>query len=298
MEIERAGDDGRLTVVVRPRPAPLLVDARVEGDQVLSARTLRRITRLRHGEPLWASRREQAGREAALALVERGYLEALVEVATERAPGGAIAVFRVRSGPRVRVGSVSISGAGTVPGVSLDDLVRPRRGGIYRRDQATKAAEAMRLRLARADHWQATVTVRETYCPRSRPHEHRLRGRARPPHGRRVSGNENPEGPSRRAAGPAPRGGDETRRPRGRGGSHRISPPTPRASRGGGACSHRAAFTSPRGENLSCSPSSPVRGRRWRRWRSRVRTPPSCRISAPGRDIRSKTRSSGSTCRR
>jgi outer membrane protein insertion porin family len=165
VEIERAGDDGRLTVVVRPCPAPLLMDARVEGDHVLSARTLRRITRLRQGQPLWASRREQAGREAALALVERGYLEALVEVETERVPGGAIAVFRVRSGPRVRVGSVSFSGAGTVPGLSLNDLVRPRRGGIYRRDQATKAAEAMRRRLARADHWQATVTVREKYNP-------------------------------------------------------------------------------------------------------------------------------------
>ena len=165
VEIERAGDAGRPTVVVRPRSAPLLVGVRVEGDRVLSARTLRRITRLRRGEPLWAARRERAGRQAALALVERGYLEALVEVDAERAPGGAIAVFRVRSGPRVRVGSAHVSGAPRVPGLLLDDLIQPRVGGIYRQDKATSAAEAMRRRLARADHWQATVTVRKKYVP-------------------------------------------------------------------------------------------------------------------------------------
>ena len=165
VEIERTGDDGLLTVVVRPLPAPLLVDVRVEGDRVLRGGTLRRITRLRRGEPLWAARRERAGREAALALVERGYLEALVEVDAEPAPGGAIAVFRVRSGPRVRVGSASVSGAPTVPGLLLDDLIQPRVGGIYRHDKATRAAEAMRRRLAGADHWQATVTVRRKYLP-------------------------------------------------------------------------------------------------------------------------------------
>jgi outer membrane protein assembly factor BamA len=165
VEIERGADDGPMTVVVRPRTAPLLVDVRVEGDRVLSARTLRRITRLRDGEPLWAARRERAGRAAALALVERGYLEALVEVNAERVREGAVAVFRVRSGPRVRVGSASLSGTETLRDLFLDELVRPRRGAIYRRDDATEAAEAMRRRLARADYWKATVAVREKYAP-------------------------------------------------------------------------------------------------------------------------------------
>ena len=109
--VEReAGEDG-VTVVIEPVPAPLLVDVRVEGDQVLSPGDVREIARLRPGEPLWAERLETAGRDVALALVSRGYLEALVESPrAERRPGGADAVFRIRSGPLVRVGSVSRDG--------------------------------------------------------------------------------------------------------------------------------------------------------------------------------------------
>jgi outer membrane protein assembly complex protein YaeT len=165
VEIERSeGADG-VSVVVRPVPAPLLVDVRVEGDRVLRAGALRRITRLRRGEPLWASRRERAGHDAALALVERGYLEALVEVIAEPVPGGADAVFRVRSGPRVRVGSAYVVGAESFRDLALDDLARPRRGEVYRRGRAQRAAGAMRRRLARADLWQVAVDVEETYVP-------------------------------------------------------------------------------------------------------------------------------------
>jgi outer membrane protein insertion porin family len=164
VEVERVEGDGTLKVVVRPRPAPLLTNVRVEGDHVLGPGALRRITRLRDGEPLWASRRERAGRDAALALAERGYLEALVDVSVEQAPGGAVAVFRVHSGPRVRAGSVFISGERPA-GLFLDELVRPRPGRIYRRDHAEEAADAMRRRLAQAGYWRATVTVEEEYLP-------------------------------------------------------------------------------------------------------------------------------------
>lgn len=153
---------GGVSVLIRALQAPLLVDTRVEGDNVLGARTLRRITRLRKGEPLWAARREQAGRDAGLALKQRGYLEALVEVTAEPVPGGADAVFHVHSGPRVRVGSASVAGA---PGILLDDLIRPRPGGTYREDRALKAADSMRRRLARADYWRASVDVRKEYVP-------------------------------------------------------------------------------------------------------------------------------------
>ena len=160
VRIEREEDEEGLTVVIQPVPAPLLVDVRVEGDRVLSAATVRRVTRLRRGEPLWEDRLDRAGRDAALALVARGYLEAFVEP-PQAVPvtGGANAVFRVRSGPRVRVGSLSVAGPEAVQRLSLGDLVRPRQGGIYRRDQAEKAAAAMRRRLARHDFWQATVDL-------------------------------------------------------------------------------------------------------------------------------------------
>jgi outer membrane protein assembly factor BamA len=166
VRIEReSGEDG-VTVVIQPIPAPLLVEVRVEGDRVLSPGAVRKITRLRGGEPLWASRLDRAGRDVALALAARGYLEAFVESPEAvRVPGGADAVFRVRAGPRAHVGSVSISGAQGLARPSLEDLVRPRQGGVYRRAQADKAAAAMQDRLARADYWQATTGVREKYVP-------------------------------------------------------------------------------------------------------------------------------------
>lgn len=159
--VEReSGADG-VTVVIRPIPAPLLRDVRVVGDRVLSPKAVRKIARLRDGEPLWASRLDRAGRDVALELAARGYLEALVEPPEAvRVPGGADAVFRIRAGPRVHVGSVSVTGPR-----GLEDLVRPTQGAVYQPDQAEKAAEAMRSRLAHADYWQATVAVREKYLP-------------------------------------------------------------------------------------------------------------------------------------
>ena len=66
VRIEReSGEDG-VTVVIQPIPAPLLVEVRVEGDRVLSPGAVRKITRLREGEPLWASRLDRAGRDAYL----------------------------------------------------------------------------------------------------------------------------------------------------------------------------------------------------------------------------------------
>ncbi len=166
VRIERQTGERGVTVVIRPIPAPLLVDVRVEGDQALSAGAVRKITRLREGEPLWASRLDRAGRDVALALAARGYLEAFVESPEAvRVPGGADAVFRIRAGPRAHVGSVSISGVRGLARPALDDLVRPRQGGVYRRAEADKAAEDMRRRLARADYWQATAKVREKYLP-------------------------------------------------------------------------------------------------------------------------------------
>ncbi len=155
-----------VTVVFRPLLAPLLVAVRVEGDRVLSARALARIARLRRGEPLWSSRLERAARDVALALARRGMPEALVEPDAVRVPEGADAVFRIRAGPRVRVGRVSI-----------DDGRRPStrwrccrwRGRAPEpstaRSRPTPPREAMRRRLVRSGHWRAAVELRPTYDP-------------------------------------------------------------------------------------------------------------------------------------
>ena len=153
-----------MSVVFRVRPAPLLREVRLSGDPVLSAGRVRRLARLRPGEPLWPQRLERAGRDVALALVDRGHLEALVEPEAMLVPGGADALFRVRAGPRVRVGQVSIEAAVDVP-VPLRPLVRPRPGEVYRKVRADAAAEAMRRALVGAGRWRAVVRLQETYDP-------------------------------------------------------------------------------------------------------------------------------------
>jgi outer membrane protein assembly factor BamA len=158
------GEDG-IEVVFRPRPAPLLVAVRVVGDRVISAGSARRSARLRAGEPLWPSRLERAAREIGLALARRGHLEALVEPEVARVPGGADAVFRVRAGPRVRVGRSRVEGAADVAALRLDELARPRPAEVFRREKAESARDAMRRRLAGAGRWKAAVELRETYDP-------------------------------------------------------------------------------------------------------------------------------------
>jgi outer membrane protein insertion porin family len=167
VEVERPHAGEGVDVVFRPRPAPLLVDVRVEGDHVMSGGALRRAARLRPGEPLWPSRLERAGRDAGLELGRRGHLEALVEVEAVRVPGGADAVFHVKAGPKVHVGSVSVAGVQGLSLPLLDDLVRPRSGETFRRDEAEKGREAMRRRLARSGRWRATVNLLERYIPSS-----------------------------------------------------------------------------------------------------------------------------------
>lgn len=155
-------------VVFRTRPAPLFNGvARVEGDHALSAAALRRAARLRPGEPLWPARLERAGRDAALGLVGRGYLEAVVTVEAAPGPDGAEAVFRVRSGARARVGTARIAVEDGKTIVFLDDLVRPGPGDPYQKARAESAAERMRRRLVAAGRWQAAVVPRETYDPGS-----------------------------------------------------------------------------------------------------------------------------------
>jgi outer membrane protein assembly factor BamA len=164
VDLERDPQAG-VTVVLRPRPAPLFVVARIEGDAVLSPTTATRVARLRPGDALWPARLERAGRDVALALVRRGHLEALVEATAPDVSGGAAAVFRIRAGPRVRVGRLAVEGAPALPGVALEELARPREGEIYRKERAEAAREKMRARLARAGHWRAAVELRETYDP-------------------------------------------------------------------------------------------------------------------------------------
>ncbi len=165
VDVRRGAGEGGAEVVFRPRPAPLLVGVRIEGDRVVSAGRAARIARLRAGDPLWPSRLDRAARDIGLALAQRGHLEALVEPQAVSVPGGADAIFRIRAGPRVRVGRAVVEGTDAVPGLLLDAHVRPRRGEVFRRDEAEAARDAIRRLLVQAGRWRAAVELRETYDP-------------------------------------------------------------------------------------------------------------------------------------
>ncbi|HVO12515.1 MAG TPA: BamA/TamA family outer membrane protein [Vicinamibacteria bacterium] len=156
---------GRLTLVFRPVPAPLLARVRVEGDRVLSPSQAARAARLRAGEPLWPARLDRASRDVALALARRGYQEARVEPALRRTPLGTDAVFHVQAGPLVMVSQVSVVPDAALPGIELASLARPRRGEVYAKERAEAAREAIVRRLVRAGRWRARVELRETYDP-------------------------------------------------------------------------------------------------------------------------------------
>jgi outer membrane protein insertion porin family len=165
VELVRVEAEEGVEVVFRPHPAPLLVGVRVEGDHVMSPSSAARTARLRVGEPLWSSRLDRAARDVGLALARRGRLEALVEPAAVPVPGGADAVFRIHAGPRVRVARAVVLGAETLAALNLDALVRPRKGEVFRREQAESAGEKMRRLLSGAGFWRAAVELRETYDP-------------------------------------------------------------------------------------------------------------------------------------
>jgi outer membrane protein assembly complex protein YaeT len=163
--VQAARGPAGIDLVFRPVPAPLLAEVRITGSAVLDPGDVRKISRLRAREPLWPSRLEEAARDVALALVERGYLEAQVAGAAERHGAVAHAVFAVRPGPLVRVGRAAVEGV-TGPALRLlRERIRPRPGQVFRRPAAAAAADRMRRDLQAAGLWRARVEALETYDP-------------------------------------------------------------------------------------------------------------------------------------
>jgi outer membrane protein insertion porin family len=161
-------DAAGIVLVLRPSPAPLLADVRVES-RALSPKVIRRVARLRPREPLWPARLEEVAQLTALDMVREGYLEARVTAVAQPARragspwGAADAVFRVVHGPRARIGAVTFEG---VPGVAAGFAAHaPRPGAPFVRARAEKAAESVRRTLAKAGRWEAVVVLRESYDP-------------------------------------------------------------------------------------------------------------------------------------
>ena len=164
--VESEAGPAGLDIVFRPIPAPRLLSVLVAGTRVISPGDLARIARLRPRETLWPPRLERAARDVALTLASRGYLEAQVTGSVRRSPGGADAVFTVRAGPRARVGTARLEGAGTLES-TLQSRIRPAPGDVFRRERAKAAAEAMRREVVRSGHWRAQVELEESYDPAS-----------------------------------------------------------------------------------------------------------------------------------
>jgi outer membrane protein insertion porin family len=162
--VETSPAAGGVEVVFRPVKAPLLAEVRVEGDRLVKPEALRRTARLRPREPLWPARLEQAARDAALGLAQRGYLEARVSESIVPTAAGADAVFTITAGPRVRVGSARVEGPPAVMAI-LEPDIRPHVGEPFRREQTQAAARRMRADLVRLGYWRAVVTVAEAYDP-------------------------------------------------------------------------------------------------------------------------------------
>ena len=165
VELVRSESEPGLEVVFRPIPAPLLVAVRVEGDPVMSPGAVARVARLRSGEPLWPARLDRAGLDVALALARSGRLEALVVPEARRVARGALAVFRIRAGPRVRVAAARVECDDRIAAAPLHALVRPRPGESYQKEKAEAAREAMRRRLVESGFWRASVELALTYDP-------------------------------------------------------------------------------------------------------------------------------------
>jgi outer membrane protein insertion porin family len=163
--VEEATTAEGVALTFRPQPAPLLGNVAVEGDRVLDVEEVRRLSRLRDGEPLWPARLERAARDVALALTQDGWLEAQVQAVPRGEAKSSTAVFTVQKGTRVRVSEAVVEGAPSHLTVLLRDKARPRPGRPFRRAEVTKAAESMRELLVRRGYGRARVEPRESYDP-------------------------------------------------------------------------------------------------------------------------------------
>ncbi|HEX6739866.1 MAG TPA: POTRA domain-containing protein, partial [Vicinamibacteria bacterium] len=156
-----------VAIAFRLLPAPLLAEVVVEGDAVLKPSRVRRLARLRTGEPLWPARLERAAQQIALALAEDGYLEAHVSARAQPAARGTQATFTVQAGPRARVGAARLEGAPPELAPELHARLAPRPGQVFKRQRWRQTSEHQQQTLVKRGYWRARVSGEEAYDPRT-----------------------------------------------------------------------------------------------------------------------------------
>jgi outer membrane protein insertion porin family len=168
VRVEAERDASGLVLVVRPERAPLLAGVVREGDEVMDADDLRRVSRLRGREPLWPARLERAAEDVRQSLRRDGYPEAQVSAVARRTAAGAEAVFTLDAGPRARVTRVRVEFPDGPPTLVafLQTRAGPGPGSVFRPQKAEQAALRLLKDLRERGYWRAQVTTQVAREPR------------------------------------------------------------------------------------------------------------------------------------
>lgn len=154
-----AGNAGGVRVTYRLTPAHTVSALAFRGDLGLDAGELRRIVLDRFGAQPAPSRADAAAEVLAAQLAARGFVQARVTTALETDPRGRTTLrFDVAAGRRARVGRVSIAGDRLPARVRSD--VNVATGAIYDGPAIERRLDAVRTRLRRDGHYEATAIAR------------------------------------------------------------------------------------------------------------------------------------------
>ena len=152
---------GGVVAVVVLRANIVVEEVRFEGDLGLSTAELARVSGRGKGQPLSEARVLQGVYALQDLYRQQGFIEASVRVAMQyRDPAArrAVVVFRVASGARAQVGTVSLEGdLGPFSAAELLGALRVEPGAAYRQAAAREAAERLGRWLIDRGHRQAQV---------------------------------------------------------------------------------------------------------------------------------------------
>ena len=160
-EIEPVGTAGGIRVTYRLTPTHVVSGLSFRGDLGLDVGELRRIVVERFGAQPGPGRAEAAAEVLTARLAARGFVQARVTPAIETDGRGRSTLrFDVAAGRRARVGAVLIEGEGLPPRLRSDLGITT--GEIYDGPEIEEHLDAVRTRLRRDGHYEASAVVRAT----------------------------------------------------------------------------------------------------------------------------------------
>jgi outer membrane protein insertion porin family len=159
--VSPVGTAGGIRVTYRLTPLHAVAAMAFRGDLGLDAGELRRAAMERTGTQLSASRADAAAAAVQSLLASRGFVRATVTPAVETDANGRTTLrFDVAAGRRARLRRIDVAGAGAPPRVREELRLVP--GAVYDGPEIEKRLEALRSRLRRDGHYEASATARAT----------------------------------------------------------------------------------------------------------------------------------------